>query len=90
MIYVNTGLDRCHVVSRHEAIEGMGSAYGDPGGCVVCHRGNPAASEAQDGQKDEDAPTLAVGTAAYKEYMTASLPLLCEINPPRADPSCSI
>lgn len=28
-------------------IRGMGGAYGDPGGCVICHGGNPSATDAE-------------------------------------------
>ncbi len=30
-----------------DAISAIGSAHGDPGGCVVCHGGNPGATDKQ-------------------------------------------
>ncbi len=41
------GIERFSDGDMQDTIEAMGADLGDPGGCVVCHGGDPAATEAE-------------------------------------------
>ena len=41
------GIERFSEGDMQDTIEAMGADLGDPGGCVVCHGGNPEATEAE-------------------------------------------
>ncbi len=43
----HSGIERFSDGAMMTAIEGMGAAHGDPGGCVICHGGTPSATTAE-------------------------------------------
>lgn len=43
----HAGIERFSDGAMQESIEAMGADFGDPGGCVVCHGGDPAATTAE-------------------------------------------
>ncbi|MDH3917335.1 MAG: hypothetical protein OEU25_04060 [Rhodospirillales bacterium] len=46
------GIERFSDGAMQDTIEAIGADYGDPGGCVVCHGGTPAATTAETAHKD--------------------------------------